>query len=104
MKRAQQLLVGFLALLLIGTGWWAVARINSLEARVQQLEASKDELRSSHRKLAEALLRGSPEEAALAKVEMIRELAGLPPPESWSSRSSHTSAEVNSPPRNIGSK
>jgi len=104
MKRAQQLLVGFLVLLLIGTAWWAAARISSLEARVRQLEASNNELRTSHRKLAEALLRGSPQEAALSKVEMVRELSGFPPPKSWSSRSGRAAADVNSPPRHLGSR
>ena len=80
MKRARLVLIGCGVVLVIAGAWYAVARIASLEERVRQLEATCTRLQVAHRTLLEALLRGSPEEQARAKVELARELASMPQP------------------------
>jgi hypothetical protein len=102
MSRARFLVVASLALLLASAAWYAAARIASLNARVRHLEAECSRLQTAHQSLLEALLRGSPEEQARAKVEVIRELSAVPPPKSG--RLGPGVMDKNSPPGDVRSK
>jgi hypothetical protein len=106
MKASNQTVIGLLALVLLLFGYSLVTTIgaNTLHQRLSRLESSYQQLQARHRALAMMLLHAdeSPEAAARAKVELIRESLALPAPSSGDLR--QTGAELNSPPPGLTSK
>ena len=87
MKESKRLVVGLLVLtlLLVACSIVTAVRASRLERRLQQVEASYQNLEATHRAFAvtvsNAMLRpgASPYEVANARVEIARESMGLPP-------------------------
>jgi hypothetical protein len=106
MKGSKQVVSGLLGLilLLLAYGVLITVRASSLEKRLNRLEASYQELQARHRAFAITMLHAdaSPEAAARAKVDMLRESLALPTPTSGDVR--QTGTKLNSPPQGVTSK
>ena len=102
MKRAQKFIVFFLALLVAGGAGWAAVRVSRLEQRVDDYQTAYNELLASHRTLVNAMLKGSPEQAKLAQLEVFHEV----PPGFYRKAAKKTPEvpEVNAPSRVVGNQ